>query len=46
MIKNTFFTQVPSGVPLCRKQGWDSTNKTHEIKQQDLIHVLSSNSLH
>ena len=43
---NTFFTHVPSAVPLCRNQCWDSTNKTHEFKQQDLIHLLSWKSLY
>ena len=27
---------------LCRNQGWDSTNKTHEYKKQGLMHLLSS----
>ena len=43
---STFFSHVPSAVELCRNQGWDSTNKIHEYKQQDLIHPLSSKSLH
>ena len=30
-----------SEMPLCRNQDWDSTYKTHEFKQQDLIHLLS-----
>ena len=43
---NTFLTNVPPVVPLCGNQGWDSTNKTPEYKQQGLIHLLSLNSLH
>ena len=43
---NTFFTHVPSAVPPCRNQGWDSTSKTREYKQQDLIQLLLSESLH
>ena len=40
---NTFFTHVPPSMPLCRSRSWDSKNKTHELKQQDLyIYSLQS----